>query len=125
MLRSAYPGKLALDAIGGALGSYFLWKHELTLALLIGGLLLGGAVIVGWKFGDKQRERLSRTGLGRLFLRFGRPLPFGLYAIADLIIPVGLYLHDLRVIAAGILLLVIALAMPHGEASKIRETIGD
>jgi hypothetical protein len=87
----------------------------------MGGLYIGNAALVAFLLGDERRQSLSRTLWGRIFLRFGKPVPFMLYVMADIAIPVGAYLRDLQVVGAGILLIIIALALPHKASSRIRK----
>lgn len=108
MLVNAHPVKMIFNLIGASIGFYFLWWHQWLPALIFGfGMILLGTVLSLSKiFGKYDLNRLSRTFLGRLHLRYTTGIGFVLYLGGHMLIPYAFWAHSLFAALLGILFLV-------------------
>ena len=109
MMINAHPIKFWANIIGGLITLYFLWKHDLFYALLLGGLIIFGGTFFTTKYSKLSLEEIAGTRLGNLFRHYTTPLGFTCYCISHIIIPVSFWYHELILFGIGIVFLMMGL----------------
>ena len=109
MLINAQPIKFWLNIIGGLIALYFLWKHELINALIFGGIIIFTGTFFATKYSKLTTEEIAKTKIGNIFLRYTTPLGFTCYLISHILIPISVWYHNLFLLGAGLLFLLIGL----------------
>lgn len=109
MLINAQPIKFWLNIIGGLIALYFLWKQELLIALILGGIIIFSGTIFATKYSKLTTEEIAKTKIGNIFLRYATPFGFTCYLISHILIPISFWLHSLILLGVGLLFLIIGL----------------
>lgn len=109
MLINAQPIKFWLNIIGGLIALYFLWKHEIIYAIVVGGFIIFTATFLATKYSKLTIEEIAKTKIGNIFLRYATTFGFTCYLLSHILIPISFWLHSLILSGIGLLFLIIGL----------------
>ena len=109
MLINAQPIKFWLNIVGGFIGLYFLWEHDLVKAILIGGTIIVAATILAKKYSKLNGEEIAKTKLGNIFLQYSTRFGLICYLISHILILLSFWYHNLVFSGVGIIVLIVGL----------------
>lgn len=109
MLINAQPIKFWLNLVGGIIALYFLWKHELTYAIIFGGIIIFSGTFLAAKYSTSSLEQIAETLIGKAFLRYSSAFGLACYLGSHILIPLAFWLHRGILLGMGVVLLAIGL----------------
>ncbi len=102
MVLHAHPTKLVLESIGLLWSLYFIWIHQIPLAIIFGlGIPLLGSILV-W---NTNTKKLAKTILGKLFLSHAKPFSLTFHILGYMVGVYGLWSHSLILIIVSVSLI--------------------
>lgn len=105
MIQHAHPAKLTSDILGVIIGWYFLWTHNLLVALaaIFGASVLGTLLVWG-----HDVSQLYETELGKWMIGQAEPVNLVVRSIGFTFVSYGFWSHSLLYFPIGIALIIAA-----------------
>jgi hypothetical protein len=104
LYNQIHPLKLSTDILAAAISLYFFWLHRLLPALIVHFIppLIASALLI--RYADL--EPIKESAFGRYIGRSMTRTIESIRLFGDLVMVVGVWVHDLMLLSAGLLVII-------------------